>query len=148
MPTSEPTFWYTRHALVRKAQRNISDWTIDAILRYGTPVRDGILMRDKDVAEAIRIRKDEIRQLRRHQARLRENQHPGAKSNQARIAKLRHEIDEIRKTAGMLICVEGGVVLTVQCLYPRKFRRALRGPFRRGTRDRAQEQTGQTQPSR
>lgn len=55
----------TGHALTRMAQRGIRFTDIDVIMAVGTEVKDGILVRRKDVEMAERCLREAIKALRR-----------------------------------------------------------------------------------
>ncbi len=53
----------TAHAQMRMQQRAVRDLDLALILKFGTEFDDGLILRDKDVAEATSSMREEIRRL-------------------------------------------------------------------------------------
>lgn len=53
----------THHARARLRQRGMKESDLEIVLRYGTNVREGVVLTDRDVSKAIRERRREIQRL-------------------------------------------------------------------------------------
>ncbi len=60
----------TDHASKRLRQRAMSPFDVELIVAHGTPVRDGYLLRERDVSERVSELKEEINNLERLKNRV------------------------------------------------------------------------------
>lgn len=60
----------TTHAFRRLSQRGMKPGDLATIMKYGTAVRDGFVLRGDDANDAIAILKSEMRDLERLRGRL------------------------------------------------------------------------------
>lgn len=148
-----PVFRLTHHARQRMAHRNLSPELLEVIQTHGTAVTDGFVMLHGDIAGAIRPLQERIRRFRRIAANYckKRGTHPvlafQIQEIQQEIAAARRQLEAIRKTEGFLVCVVDGYwVKTIQRAYPKKLRRALRGPARAHPFRRRQRQDSHADP--
>ena len=59
----------TTHARSRMQQRAVRDLDLALIQKFGTEFDDGLVLRDKDVAEAICSMREEIHRLEKHRGK-------------------------------------------------------------------------------
>ena len=103
MTEPKPVYKLTRHAEIRCAQRCYRNDDISLIIRYGTPTAEGVLMRKKDVLEA-------VQDLRLGHM----------------VPKLKREFQMVQRLAGTLIITAEDSIVTVQRADVAKQRRQLR----------------------
>jgi hypothetical protein len=99
----------TRHAEARARQRGFQSGDIELIQVFGTPTRDGVLVREKDVGRAVGRVKHAIR------------------AHERSIALLRQRISALeRLKKGAFLVTEGDAILTLQWARRWKQKRELR----------------------
>lgn len=112
----------SNHSMIRARQRGYRVGDLEKVEQLGTPVKDGILLRSRDIASEIQRLTDKRRKLRARSGLRRSGDQTPIRMEEASIRK---EIEQLQRLQGTFIPVQGGCALTVYRPSRRRLRRIL-----------------------